>query len=45
MDGEILRALDPIEECDDGCCVHAPDCDGGCDHLPGHRNACRGEAA
>lgn len=44
---EILAVLDPIEECGDACCVHAPGCDGNCDHLQGHRNACMnaGEAA
>ena len=45
---EILRIVDPIEDCADACCIHAPDCDGSCDHLPGHKNACLrtpGEAA
>ena len=28
------------EECDDRCTVHAPDCDGHCDHSKSHANAC-----
>ena len=28
------------KECDEDCAVHAPDCDGYCDHLEGHINAC-----
>ncbi|HUW47333.1 MAG TPA: hypothetical protein VMW36_01145 [Patescibacteria group bacterium] len=28
------------EECNDNCLVHHKNCDGNCDHLLGHRNAC-----
>lgn len=27
-------------ECDEGCLEHAKGCDGNCDHLEGHVNAC-----
>jgi len=29
-----------LDECNDVCCQHDPDCDGNCDHLSGHINAC-----
>lgn len=31
---------DDEELCDDRCLNHAPGCDGYCDHLAGHKNAC-----
>ena len=27
-------------DCDDTCLPHTSDCDGYCDHIPGHTNAC-----
>ena len=29
-----------IEQCDEDCLTHHPTCDGFCDHLEGHINAC-----
>ena len=29
-----------FDECNDVCCQHAEGCDGNCDHLSGHINAC-----
>jgi len=39
---DAVNLLPPIEEgeCDDGCLQHAEGCDGYCDHLEGHVNAC-----
>ena len=29
-----------LDKCNESCLVHAPECDGNCDHLSGHINAC-----
>jgi len=29
-----------LDECNEVCAQHDPDCDGFCDHLEGHMNAC-----
>lgn len=36
---------DTNTDCDERCAVHAATCDGFCDHLSGHRNACLLEPA